>query len=269
LDFALNQKTASQLDFTAFLDLAASLSCVGVEPRNDLGRPFFDGMPPARAAAMARERGLRFLGLSEVYPFNDWNAERRAAVTALVETADAAGAETISLIPRVDIRDPDANARHSALSVILAEIAPLLAGTKVVALVEPIGFRACSIKFQREATEAIERLNLSHCFGIVHDTFQHALAKDPEILASHVRIVHVSGVSGGTGDLTDAQDAERHLLDENDRTDALSQLRKLSEAGYRGPLSFECTAPALRDRNDLQAPIARSIDYLRRELGIP
>ena len=99
MDFALNQKTASQLDFTAFLDLAAALGCVGVEPRNDLGRPFFDGMTPARAAAMARERGLRFLGLSEVYPFNDWNAERRAAVTALIETADAAGAETVSLIP--------------------------------------------------------------------------------------------------------------------------------------------------------------------------
>ena len=68
MDFALNQKTAWRLDFAAFLDLAAGLNCVGVEPRNDLGRPFFDGLPPARAAAMARDRGLRILGLSEIYP---------------------------------------------------------------------------------------------------------------------------------------------------------------------------------------------------------
>ena len=44
MDFALNQKTASQLGFAAFLDLAAELGCVGVEPRNDLGRPVFDGI---------------------------------------------------------------------------------------------------------------------------------------------------------------------------------------------------------------------------------
>ena len=130
MDFALNQKTASRLDFAAFLDLAADLGCVGVEPRNDLGRPLFDGIPPVRAAAMARDRGLRFLGLSEVYPFNDWNAERRAAVEDLIETADAAGAETISLIPRVDLRDPDADARAAALRAVVSEIAPMLAGSQ-------------------------------------------------------------------------------------------------------------------------------------------
>ena len=93
MDFALNQKTAPKLGFAAFLDLAAKLGCVGVEPRNDLGRPFFDGIEPVRAGEMARERDLRFVGLSEVYPFNDWNEDRRAAVSRLIETAQAAGAE--------------------------------------------------------------------------------------------------------------------------------------------------------------------------------
>jgi predicted xylose isomerase-like sugar epimerase len=63
MDFALNQKTAPKLGFAAFLDLAAKLGCVGVEPRNDLGRPFFDGIEPVRAGEMARERDLRFVGL--------------------------------------------------------------------------------------------------------------------------------------------------------------------------------------------------------------
>jgi sugar phosphate isomerase/epimerase len=83
MDFALNQKTAPKLGFAAFLDLAAELGCVGVEPRNDLGRPLFDGIEPARAGEMARERGLRFIGLSEIYPFNDWNENRRAAVAEM------------------------------------------------------------------------------------------------------------------------------------------------------------------------------------------
>ena len=48
-------------------DLAADLGCVGVEPRNDLGRPFFDGIAPDRArrdgartrpAPSRAERGL-------------------------------------------------------------------------------------------------------------------------------------------------------------------------------------------------------------------
>ena len=43
MDFALNQKTAPKLGFAAFLDLAAELGCVGVEPRNDLGRPSSTG----------------------------------------------------------------------------------------------------------------------------------------------------------------------------------------------------------------------------------
>jgi 2-keto-myo-inositol isomerase len=267
MDFALNQKTASKLGFKAFLDLAADLGCIGVEPRNDLGRPFFDGIAPERAAEMARDRGLRFLGLSEVYPFDDWKEERRAAVAFLIKMAVAAGAETVSLIPRVDLRDPDDAVRAAALGAVLSQIAPMLEGTRIIALLEPIGFAACSMKFQREAVAVIESLSLGDCFGIVHDTFQHALAKDPDILAPHIRMVHISGVSDGSGDLTDAQDAERVLLDARDRTGAVSQLRRLLAAGYRGPFSFECTAPGVRERNDPQATIAASINYVRRELA--
>src|ERR1700722_6065375 len=100
MDFALNQKTAPKLGFAAFLDLAAELGCVGVEPRNDLGRPVFDGIEPARAGEMARERGLRLLGLSEVYPFNDWNDDRRAAVGRLIEPAQSEQPRSAPCWPR-------------------------------------------------------------------------------------------------------------------------------------------------------------------------
>jgi 2-keto-myo-inositol isomerase len=262
MDFALNQKTAPKLGFAAFLDLAAELGCVGVEPRNDLGRPLFDGIEPVRAGEMARERGLRFIALSEVYPFNDWNQDRRAAVAGLIETAQAAGAETVSFIPRVDGREGDGAERAKTLRVVLAEILPMLHATGVVGLVEPIGFSTSSIKFQRDATQAIEDLSADDRLGIVHDTFQHALASDPDIITRHIRLVHISGIADGSAVLTDSFDAQRVLVDESDRTDTLGQVKSLLRAGYTGPFSYECTSPLIQNIGDPRAQIEASITYL-------
>jgi 2-keto-myo-inositol isomerase len=63
-----------------------------------------------------------------------------------------------------------------------------------VALLEPIGFSTCSMKFQREAAAAIESLNIGDRFGIVHDTFQHALAKDADF-PSRTSALSISPVS--------------------------------------------------------------------------
>jgi 2-keto-myo-inositol isomerase len=269
MDFALNQKTAPKLGFAAFLDLAAELGCVGVEPRNDLGRPLFDGIEPVRAGEMARQRGLRFIGLSEIYPFNDWNENRRAAVGCLTETARASGAETVSFIPLVDVREGDGAERARTLRAVLAEILPMLHGTGVVGLVEPIGFSTSSIKFQHEVTQAIERLGADDRLGIVHDTFQHALAGDVDIVVRHILLVHISGISGGSDILTDLLDAQRILVDKSDRTDTSGQVKRLLEAGYTGPFSYECTSPLIQDIGEPKARINESITYLRRLLDPP
>ena len=145
LCLALNQKTAPHLPFEKFLDLAVRLGCVGVEPRTDLGRPIFDGWPPAEAGRMTRERGLRLLGLSEVYPFDDWNDQRREQVATLIRLAQESGAETISLIPRVDRKGPVGRQREDNHRTIIAEVALLLKGSSIRALVEPIGFAGCAI----------------------------------------------------------------------------------------------------------------------------
>jgi 2-keto-myo-inositol isomerase len=266
MDFALNQKTAPKLGFAAFLDLAAELGCVGVEPRNDLGRPLFDGIEPVRAGEMARQRGLRFIGLSEIYPFNDWNENRRAAVGCLIETARASGAETVSFIPLVDVREGDGAERARTLRAVLAEILPMLHGTGVVGLVEPIGFSTSSIRFQREATLAIESLGADNRLGIVHDTFQHALASDADIVVRHIRLVHISGIAGGSDILTDSLDAQRILVDERDRIDTSGQVKSLLEAGYAGPFSYECTSPLVQNSSDPKAQIGASITYLSRLL---
>ncbi len=96
---ALNHMTVPKLGYVPFLDLAAKLGCVGVEVRNDIRRALFDDIDPTEAGRIARDKGLRLVGLSQVYPFNDWTPEREDAVKALIATAKASGAETISLIP--------------------------------------------------------------------------------------------------------------------------------------------------------------------------
>ena len=129
-------------------------------------------------------------------------------------------------------------------------------------LVEPIGFSTSSIKFQREATQAIESLGADDRLGIVHDTFQHALAGDADIVVRHIRLVHISGIADGSGVLTDALDAQRILVDETDRTGALGQIKSLLRAGYTGPFSYECTSPIIQNIDDLKAQIDASITYL-------
>jgi 2-keto-myo-inositol isomerase len=233
----LNQKTARDLPFEAFLDLAADVGCVGVEPRNDLGRPLFDGLAPKQAAAMARGRGLRFLGLSEVYGFNVWDDERAMQIQALIDLADAADAETISLIPSVDTRPT------RPLRDVMRDILPMVEGRSVLLLIEPIGFETSTLRRKAELVEAIEAVGGPQAFKLVHDTFQHVIAGESALFPAHTGIVHVSGISDPKPALDAEQDAHRVLVDEADRCGSREQVRRFLEDGYSGAFSFECTEP--------------------------
>ena len=258
----LNQKTARHFPWAGFLDLAQSLDCVGVEPRNDLGRPFFDGIPPDEAGRMARERGLRLLGLSEVYPFNDWNAERAAEVRHLIDTAHAAGAETISLIPRVDGKGTGDGVRQKVLRDVMREILPMLEGTNVVALIEPIGFARSSLRHKTELVEEIEAVGGPNRFKLVHDTFQHVIAGETELFAPYTGIVHISGISDPDVPLDETQDAHRILVDADDRCGNIEQIEGFLAAGYEGAFSFECTEPSLLADPSIEREILRSFLFI-------
>ncbi len=97
---ALNHMAAPGMRYDAFLDLARSLACVGVEFRNDLYGPLFDGDAPETVRSAAEARGLRILALAEVKRFNDWSDAKRAEAEALMQIAVACGAGAVSLIPQ-------------------------------------------------------------------------------------------------------------------------------------------------------------------------
>ena len=267
MQFALNHMTVPGLAYVAFLDLAAGLGCVGVEVRNDIAQPLFDAMDPTAAGQMARDRGLRLVGLSQVYPFNAWSAAVEAEVRALIATAKAAGAETISLIPRNDGEGIGNGERQANLRIALKEILPMLQEARLVALVEPLGFLSSSLRSKAEAVETIEAVGGRGWFKLVHDTFHHRLADGGPIFPDYTGIVHISGVVDPDLTLAQMRDEHRVLVDEQDRLENLPQIAALRDAGYRGPISYECFSPRVHALADPAAALAASFDFIASRVG--
>ena len=266
LPVAINHMTVPTLRYDTLFRLARALGCAGVELRNDLARPLFDGDPPETVVTAARANGLRIVGLSQVYPFNAWSDNIGAEVELLIAQAKACGAETISLIPRNDGHGTATGERKANLETALREIAPMLEAAEIVALVEPLGFETSSLRSKAEAVEAIEKIGAAQRFKLVHDTFHHHIAGGGPLFPQHTGIVHVSGVMDSALAPTDMRDKHRVLVDAADRLGNIAQLRALLEAGYAGPISFEAFAPEIHALADPEPALRRSIDFITHKL---
>jgi 2-keto-myo-inositol isomerase len=264
---ALNHMAAPRLGALAFLDAAKMLGCVGVEFRNDLPGPLFDGLAPEAIRDAAAERGLRILALAEVKMFNDWSDTKQAEALALMRIAVAAGAEAVSLIPRNDNQGLGNGERQANLRVALRSLKPMLEDHGLIGMVEPLGFEICALRHKAEAVEAIEALGAKGRFKLVHDTFHHHLAHGGPIFADHTGIVHVSGVTDAAVSVGEMRDGHRVLVDAADRLGNIDQLRGLRAAGYGGPVSFEPFAKQVHDLADPVAALASSIEFIRAGLA--
>jgi 2-keto-myo-inositol isomerase len=260
--------TAPRLDCRRFLDLAASLGCVGVELRNDLadkklsGAAFFDGGAPEAIGDYARSKGLRLLGLSEAYGFNSWSEPMRAKVQLLIDQAKASGAESISLIPRNDAPDWSDAERIAALRGAIAAILPMLDKAEMVALIEPLGFTTSTLRSKAEAVEAIAGEGGIGRFKLVHDTFHHHLAGGGPVFPEHTGIVHISGVIDPALKPDEMQDGHRILVDARDRLGNVEQIRVLTQAGYTGAFSYEPFSPLVHALTDPETAIRESFDFI-------
>lgn len=262
LPFALNHMTAPRLGWEAFLDLAASLGCVGVEFRNDLPGALFGGAGPARVGNATADRKLRFLALAEVKMFNDWSDAKRAEALALIEIAVAAGAEAVSLIPRNDGIATAPAERKAALRLALTELLPMLRAHGLKAMIEPLGFEVCSLRLKSEAVEAIEALGATDTYRLVHDTFHHHLAGGGPIFPDHTGIVHVSGVTDPALAVAEMRDGDRVLVDALDRLGNVAQINALRAGGYGGPISYEPFAASIHALADPAAALRASMDFI-------
>lgn len=261
--FALNHMTVARLSFRDLVALAARLDCVGIEVRNDLPQPLFDGMDPGAAGDLVRDAGLRLLAVAEVKRFNDWSEDKAAEALALMQIAKAAGAEAVSLIPRNDNYGMGNGERQAALRVALKALKPMLEDHDLLGMVEPLGFEICALRYKSEAVEGIEAVGGTGRFKLVHDTFHHTLAHGGPIFSEHTGIVHVSGVVDQEVSLSQMRDPHRVLVTPGDRLGNIEQIAALQAAGYAGPISFEAFAPEIHALPDPEAHLARSFATIR------
>lgn len=262
LPFALNHMTAPNLGWEAFLDLAQGLGCLGVEFRNDLKAPFFGGADPAAVKAAVAARGLRFLALAEVKMFNDWSEAKRAEAEALMRIAVAAGAEAVSLIPRNDGVATDRAESRRVTELALRELLPMLRAHGLKAMVEPLGFAVCSLRYKDVLADCIAAVGGEGTYFMVHDTFHHALAGFGPVFPDLTGIVHVSGVTEMIW-LDDMRDPHRVLVDGDDVLGNVAQIRALRAGGYAGPVSYEPFAPQVHALADPGPALKASMEFIR------
>ena len=263
IDFALNHMTVPRTSWRTLIDIAARLGCTGVEVRNDLGTPLFDGRDPREAGVMARDRGLRIHSVAEIKRFDAWDEGRALEARSLVRAAAAAGAEAVCLIPRNDGTGAGDGERQANVRAALRGIGPMVEDAGIAGLVEPLGFETSALRHKSEAVEAIEDLDAAGTFRLVHDTFHHHLAGGGTIFAEHTGIVHVSGVAAPGLDASDMEDGHRILVDERDRLGNAEQIAALVAAGYGGPVSFEVFAREVHDIDDPVRAIGASMESIR------
>lgn len=268
IGFALNHMTVARMSYVELLRAASALGCVGVEVRNDLSQPLFDGMSASDAGAMARGFGLRILALAEVKRFNDWSADKEAEARALMKIAVDCGAEAVSLIPRNDNLGIGNGERQANLRVALKALKPMLEDHNLIGLVEPLGFEICALRYKSEAVDAIEALGAAGRFRLVHDTFHHHLAHGGPIFAGHTGIVHVSGVEAANVSTSEMTDAHRVLVGNKDRLGNVEQIKDLIAAGYSGPVSFEAFSSEIHALGDPVSAIAASMEFIRTSCAV-
>ena len=269
LRFALNHMVAPGLGVVEFFRLAAALGIVEVEIRNDLaGRAILDGTPPQAVRQAAARLGLTIISINALQRFDDWSPAREREARDLVRYAAASEARSVVLVPTNDGSGGADGERQPRLRRALRALAPILADRGILGLVEPLGFATCSLRSKREAAEAIGEIGEiggERRFGLVHDTFHHALSREPEIYPALTILAHVSGVSDRTTSLAELRDSHRGLVDDGDRLDSAGQVRALVAAGYDGPVSFEPFAAEVHALANPAGAIRASMDHLTRK----
>jgi len=267
LPMAVNHMAVPSMRFDALLSFSAELGCVGVEFRNDLAAPLFNGETANAAKNAAEENGQRILALAEIKAFNELTDDRMPEAEKTISEARSCGAEGVSLIPRNGGPHREYSDAKARLLYALTALKPLLEEANLLGFVEPLGFESSTLRLKSEALEAIGNVGGTETFRLIHDTFHHCLSGETEIYPIETAIVHVSGVAEPNLSRTVMRDEHRGLVDTSDRLGNVVQLRSLLSRGFDGPISFEPFAPEIHALDDPGTAIAASMNYLRDELA--
>ena len=269
LPIGLNHMTVPRHSARGLIDVANAVGAVGVELRNDLGQPLFDGAAPDAFAAQIRQAGLRILALAEVKSFNDPTVDLEQSALALIETAAACGAEGVALIPQVGTEITQRKTQRETLRRALDILQPILEMHGVRGFIEPLGFANSTLRFKEDVVQVLGEMGGPTAFAIIHDTFHHHLSGEAAVYGDLTAVVHISGVGNASVAVQDMTDAHRGLVTHQDRLGNIAQLHDLIAQGYTGPMSFEAFAPSVQDLKDPAEALAGSIAFINSHLSAP
>jgi 2-keto-myo-inositol isomerase len=263
LTLSLNRTCAPDVSLAQFLMLAKDVGAAAVELRNDMGEELA-GLSPTRLRARLAGEGLRLASLNALQRFNAWTPDRADEARRLVDLARDLGAPGIVLCPAIDPDDLwDDAAASDRLREALHALTPIFAGSGVAGLVEPLGMRGSSLRFQSDAVAAVEATGGWQVFQLCHDSFQFYRCGDAQMYPEHFGIVHVSGIVRDDLAPSDLTEPDRGLVFAGERTNVVDQLRQIRAAGYDGPISMEPFDPAVQNDPSLHARLRASLDYIR------
>ena len=266
----LNHMSSPNMRYDDFMSMAASLECVGVHYRNDLGRPLFDNDSNESVKALASRSGMRITGLAQLDRFNDWNSQRQSQAEELIETAVSIGAEAIGLIPVNDGSGVAECERQANLIHSLKHLKPMLEASGLKELIEPLGFAQCSLRLKSEALAAILEIDGESQFMLVHDTFHHFLAHGvatgAPVFPDHTAVIEISGVVDKSLTPANMLDHHRVLVDEQDVIGNVDQIAEMLSLGFTGVVSFEPFSKEVHQLNDPSRALAESFSYIESRL---
>lgn len=267
LVFALNHMVAPRLSLPDFIAAARALGIDRIEIRNDLdGNAILDGTSPETVRTLTNGAGIEIISINALQRFNEWTPARAAEAEELATYAEACGAKALVLVPVNDGSGKLEGERQGNLRVALKGLMPILEKHGLTGLVEPLGFQICSLRSKREAVDAISAVGGDDRFRLVHDTFHHVLAGEPELFPERTGLVHISGVEDQAVSIDDMRDPHRVMVGQRDRLDNVGQMERLLQAGYRGPFSFEPFSDAVHGHADAVAMIRDSIAHISQSL---
>jgi 2-keto-myo-inositol isomerase len=263
----LNRVVKPQIPLEEFLKFTADLGIKYVEVRNDFTeKGVLDGLSDAALQISFNKTGIKALTINALYPFEDIKVlkENIEKLKGLITEAKRINCPQIVLCPLNDANDKRSPAqRADELVAALNAYGPLFVESKMIGLVEPLGFAICSLRTKQAALEGIARSDYPQSYQLLHDTFHHYLSGETEFFPEQTALVHVSGVLAGKTKEAITDD-DRILVTKDDIMDNRGQVAALLDGECRAPISYEPFSPQVRELplSELKAQLQESIDYL-------
>ncbi len=264
---SLNRIIKPGIPVTEFIQLAADTGCSGIELRNDLDDPTIKGAESADTIQQkCNELNVQILTINALQRFNDPSLfeEKKVEISEMIDEALSVGCTQIIMCPVNDPEDKrSTDKQRNDLEAALKVYAPILKSKGITGLIEPLGFPICSVRYKKQAVEAIKSTALEAVYKIVHDTFHHFLSDEKEVFPTHTGLVHVSGVYTEKKK-TEIDDEDRILIDEKDLVGNREQISLLLKNGCKAVISYEPFSSVIQkmEISELKDGIIESYNYL-------